>query len=269
MTHDDMAQLAIDSNNFEQAITEWNLLISDNKTKGIETEGETYAKLGKAYTALEQYEKAEAAFDIARNKNYGDDEMYVLMSKRYRNIDNLSKEIKTLKYYNDHYSQYADSSLMRNRLFVTYIESENWPLAEEIWQQMDEPSKAKEEYLEKYLFLNKKTDQKKKCDKIALQLLQVNSNNIAALEWLAKKYYNRAEDRYQKAMAAYNKNKTNKQYQILLKELNRVTTDFKLSLNYFNPLWEMDKKYAPYMANIYARFDDKKKSQYYKSFIKK
>ncbi len=79
-----------------------------------------------------------------------------------------------------------------------------------------------------------------------------------------------AEDRYQSSMAAYDKNKTNKQYKILLADLDRVTADFKKSLKYFEPLWEMEdgKKYASYLANIYGRFDDKKKSQYYKSFIK-
>ena len=268
--YDQLAINSADSGNYSQAITEWNTYINQQKQNALEIDPKAYAELGKNYFALEQYTDAEINFDKASDANYADAEMYVMMSKRYKMKDNLSKEITALEYYRDHFSNDKDSSMMRNRLFETSLESENWEQAESIWAQMDESSKKNEKYLLIYFTMNKKLDYKEKCDDIALQLLSINNKNTEALDWMAKKYYKRAEDRYQKAMAVYNKRKTTKNYKILLKELDQVTIDFKKSLEYFEPLWKMEdgKKYAVYLANIYARFDDKKKSQYYKKFIK-
>jgi len=271
ITHyDQLAMQSADSGHYEQAIQEWNEYIKTEKAKGIEAKSIAYAELGKAYFLLEQYEQAEVNFDKARDHNYGDATMYVMMTERYKMIDNLSKEITAIEYYQAHFPNDKDTSLMRNRLFETSLESENWEQAETIWAQMDDTSKGEEKYLLVYFKMNKKLEKTKKCDEIAAQLLSINGENREALDWMAKKYYNRAENRYQNAMATYNKKKTTKTYKALLKELDKVTADFKKSLKYFNPLWKMEdgKKYATYLANIYARFDDKKKSQYYKGFIK-
>lgn len=271
ITHyDQLAMQSADSGHYEKAIQEWNEYMSIEKTKGIEANPKAYAEIGKAYFAMKQYEQAEANFDKARDNNYSDAKMYVLMAERYRMIDNLSKEITAIEFYQAHFPIDKDSSVMRNRLFETSLESENWEQAENIWAQMDVSSKSAEKYLLVYFKMNKKLEKTEKCDEIAVQLLNINSENREALDWMAKKYYNRAENRYQKAMATYNKKKTSKTYKTLLKDLDKVTADFKKSLKYFNPLWKMEdgKKYAPYLANVYARFDDKKKSQYYKGFIK-
>ncbi len=268
--YDQLALNAFKNGNYSQSITEWNNYISDQKKKAQEINPKVYAELGKNYFALEQYEQAELSFDKAREDNYSDAEMYVMMAQRYRMIDNLSKEITALEFYRDHFPKDKDSSLMRNRLFETSLESENWEQAENVWLQMDSSSKSEEKYLQVYFEMNKKLENTEKCDLIADQLLSINSKNRDALDWMAKKYYIRAEDRYQKSMAVYNKKKTTKTYKTLLKELDIVTKDFKKSLKYFEPLWKMEdgEKYAAYLANIYARFDDKKKSQYYKGFIK-
>jgi tetratricopeptide (TPR) repeat protein len=268
--YDQLAINSADSGNYSQAITEWNTYINQQKQNALEINPKAYAELGKNYFALEQYTDAEINFDKARDANYADAEMYVMMSQRYKMKDNLSKEITALEYYRDHFSNDKDSSIMRNRLFETSLESENWEQAESIWAQMDESSKKNEKYLLIYFKMNKNLNHKEKCDEIALQLLSINNKNTEALDWMAKKYYKLAEDRYQNAMAVYNKRKTTKNYKILLKELDQVTIDFKKSLEYFEPLWDMEggKKYAVYLANIYARFDDKTKSQYYKKYIK-
>jgi len=269
--HDQLAFTASQAGNFQQAITEWNNYIQTQTEEGVEIDPEAYAELGKAYFHMENYEKAEEYFNEARNKNYGNPEMYIMLSERYQMIDNLSKEITALEYYREHYPKAKDSSLVRNRLFETSLESENWEQAESLWAEMDALSKKQEKNLQIYFQMNKKLDKKDVCDQTAKDLLTVNASNKLALDWLAKKYYKRAEDRYQKAMKIYNRKKTNKTYKVLLKELDVVTADFKKSLKYFDLLWKLDdgKKYAKYLANIYARFGDKKKSQYYKQFIKR
>ncbi len=269
----DYQQLAKESYNngaYQQSIDQWNAYIQEQETSALEVNPKAYAEIAKAQFAMEQYAKAEKNFDRARDKEYADAEMYVMMVQRYRIIDNLSKELTALEYYKDHFSGEKDSAQMRNRLFEVYMEADNYEGATATWEKMDSISKSEESNVQLYFDLNKELEQTEECDELAEQLLVFDSKNKEALVWLAKKYYNQAENRYQSQMDKYNKNRTNKQYKILLKQLDIVTADFKKSLKYFEPLWNMEdgKKYASYMANIYARFDDKKKSQYYKSFMK-
>ncbi|NPD44466.1 MULTISPECIES: lipopolysaccharide assembly protein LapB [unclassified Lentimicrobium] len=265
-----LAMTSYEGGAYQQSIDQWNTYIQEQETKVLEVNPKAYAEIAKAQFAMEQYEKAEQNFDKARHKEYADADMYVMMVERYRMIDNLSKELTALEYYKDHFADQKDSTPMRNRLFETYMEADNYEAVTETWQKMDNESKSEEVYVQLYFDLNKELEQTEKCDELAEQLLVFNGENEEALIWLAKKYYNRAENRYQTQMDKYNKNRSNKQYNILLKQLDIVTADFKKSLKYFEPLWNMEdgKKYASYMANIYGRFDDKKKSQYYKSFIK-
>ena len=63
---------------------------------------------------------------------------------------------------------------------------------------------------------------------------------------------------------------TNKQYKILLEQLELSTADFKKSLVYLEKLWKLEpgKKYASYFANIYARFGDEAKAKSYEKYLK-
>jgi hypothetical protein len=101
-------------------------------------------------------------------------------------------------------------------------------------------------------------------------LLEKNPNQIDALKWNAKKYYWLGENRYKRELAKYEKNKTTLQYKILLKELDIATADLKKSLSYLEKIWAMEQKkeYASYLASIYGRFGDEKKSKYYLEFMK-
>lgn len=265
-----LAMASYEEGAYQQSLDQWNTYIQEQETKALEVNPRAYAEIAKAQFAMEQYDKAEKNFDRARDKEYADADMYVMMVQRYRMIDNLSKELTALEYYKDYFSDQKDSTQMRNRLFETYMEADNYEAATETWRKMDPETKSEEVYVQLYFDLNKELEQTEKCDVLAEQLLVLNGENKDALVWLAKKYYNRAEDRYQSQMDIYNKNRTNKQYNVLIKQLDIVTADFKKSLKYFEPLWNMEdgKKYASYMANIYGRFDDKKKSQYYKTFVK-
>lgn len=269
VSYEDKADMAADSGNYEQALINWQNYLNEASINATEINPQVYAQMGKAYYFIEDYNKSESSFDQARDKNYADAEMYLLMSKNYRRIDNLSKEITVLEYYRDQLSPKGDSVYMRNRLFETYVISDNWSLAEDTWINIDSATQNNENYLQQYFTVERELGKNDNCDQIATELLKKNNKNESALDWLAKKYYNGAENRYQNAMAVYNKKKNNKTYKVLLKELDIVTADFKKSLKYFDVLWDMEdgKKYANYLANIYARFDDKKKSQYYKKFM--
>jgi Flp pilus assembly protein TadD len=85
------------------------------------------------------------------------------------------------------------------------------------------------------------------------------------LNWFAEKYYWKAEKNYQAQMEAYEKNRTRKQYAILLREFKLVSSDFREALNYFSKLYRLypDPEYARYLGNIYARLNDGQKARYY------
>ncbi len=121
--------------------------------------------------------------------------------------------------------------------------------------------------LEGYFITNKALENDSVCNILASELLKLDENNLAGLDWEAKKYFWQAENLYKDEMEAYEKNKTNRQYNKLLKSLDVVSADFKTSLGYFKTLYELDPspKYAKYLGNIYNRLDDKPKADYYYS----
>jgi hypothetical protein len=66
-------------------------------------------------------------------------------------------------------------------------------------------------------------------------------------------------------MKAYQKNRTNKQYRQLLNALETINADLQRSRDYFERLYKSnpDPRYAQYLGNIYTRFDNKKRADYY------
>jgi tetratricopeptide (TPR) repeat protein len=139
-----------------------------------------------------------------------------------------------------------------------------------MWEKLNVASKSTVQHLDDYFHINLKKEKTEVCDSVSLLLLQKDPKNVDALEWNAQKYYDQAEKRYEEQMEIYNQNKTTQQYRTLLKQLDLVTADFKKALSYFEKLWEIDpdKKYAGYLANIYTRFGDDNKAEYYKKYFK-
>jgi hypothetical protein len=138
------------------------------------------------------------------------------------------------------------------------------------WNKMDANVKNEISNLKTYFKINRDKENTEVCDSLSLVILEKEPANIDALEWNGNKFYRLGENRYQREMEKYNKNKTNKQYKILLTELDLATADFKKALPFFEKLWKIEpgEKYASYFANIYARFGDEAKVNYYKKYLK-
>ena len=92
---------------------------------------------------------------------------------------------------------------------------------------------------------------------------------MKALEWLGETYYHKAENSYQAEMKAYEKKHTHLQYLHLTQELKVINGNFQKSLDCFSTLWDLEQKksYATYLTNIYTRFDNKAKADYYRKFV--
>lgn len=258
------------SGDYTSALTAYQEIISvyENNNNSIECPvytkaGESSYKTGNPKLAIQYLKNDEGSKFLT-------EDTYYYLAKSYNEIDNLSLELMTLKDYVTNYPDGRYIGEMEKQLFLTYVESENYEPALEMWPKIRDNNPDNSSMYEAYFTVNQGLNNVDTCMSISHKLLKIDSENVQALEWLGKHYYRKAEDRYQKEMKAYDKKKTNKQYRILLKALDVVTADFKTSLKYFKELYSANPKaeYANYLSHIYNRLSDKKKAEYYKKLAK-
>ena len=261
-----IAENAMAAGNFAQATEAWKQYFSQSPIE--QTTGAEFAKAAQTAFKAGNQTQSVSWFDQARYKNYSDAEMYFTLAKIYNEQQNISKELSALEYHKSNFSN--NLSEVNTRLYEIYFEIKLYDKALEVWGNMDQVSKNEVSNLTTYFKINQTLENTGICDSLATVILDKEPANVDALEWKATKFYWLGENRFQREMEKYNTNKTNKQYKILLSELDLATADFKRSLPYFEKLWEIEpgEKYASYFANIYARFGDEAKVGYYKKFMK-
>lgn len=258
-------QLAYENKQYDSALNIWERIIHYNLKKNKATGGLIYTEAGKSAIASGQTDKGIRYLEKAENSGYSSPDLFATQVVVYKKIDNLSKEIMALEAYCKSYPEGAEINEIKTRLFETYVESENWQLALDLWPDVAQLSNENPKLMEGYFIVNQELDNDVICDDLAAKLLDNDAENILALEYLAKKYYWKAEDLYKTEHKKYYDNQTRKQYAKLVKALEEVTADFKIALNYFKRLYKIEPKpeYAKYIGNIYGRFDDDEKARYY------
>jgi tetratricopeptide (TPR) repeat protein len=261
------AKSAVAEGNYSVAVESWKTYFEQQAETEEGITGAEYAQAAKTAYKAGMNEQATDWFDQARYKNYADEDMYLTLADIFREQDNLSKELSALEYYRENFS--TDNADVNSRLFTLYDEIDMTEKALTIWEKLPDSKKSTKENLEKYFEINKEQENESVVDSVSLELLEMNPDHTSALEWNAMKYYWKAENLYKREMQKYETNKTRSQYRKLLEQLDVVTANFKKSLTYFEKLWEQNpgEKYAPYMANIYARFNDDQKASYYRKFV--
>ncbi len=265
------AEANFNSGNYISALAEYKMVIEVYETNNNETECQEYTNAGISALKTNDAKLAVSYLKKAMNTRFADQNTYYFLAKAYKDIDNLSLELVTLTGYVELFPEGEKIDEVKNRLFYTYIESENFDNALELWPDIYNGNNEDIELLEAYFVINKEVDNVEICNETADKLLGIDESNITALTWFGKQYYRKAEDRYREEMKAYEKNRTNKQYRKLLKALDEVTIDFKTSLKYFEKLYKIEPtpENANYLGHIYGRLSDKKKSEYYKKLAKK
>ena len=267
-----LTSLKTNAENFEnagdysQAYTAWNSYLEQTPVDAVS--GDEFAQAAQIAYKAGQSEKAVSWFDQARYKNFASAGMYKTLAAIYRDQNNLSKELTALEFYTENYGN-GDPQIAA-RLFNIYTEIADYTKAEEYWNLMGEDARKNEEELVKYLEVSQKLEKEATADSVATEILKINPDQTDALDRMAKKYYWAGQNRYDREMKKYEQNKTRRQYGILLEELDKVTADFKKALPYLEKLWKQNpgKEYAAYFANIYARFGDEQKAEYYKKYLK-
>jgi len=261
---------AFEQGDYEKVLVNLNQVIEAKEASGKKAKGEVYEKAGIAAYNLKNIEKAQKYLETAKGIAYSSEPMYATLAKVYKHIDNLSKEITALEIYSKNYPQGTEIKKIRIRLIETYVESENWDYAVELWPQLETQAQTDVNVLANYLIVNKNLKNNDVCNSLAKQIKKLDANNIILLEYYAEKYFWQAENLYVSEMKAYKKKRTTKQYNKLLKALEKVWPSFKKSRSNYLKLYKIDPKpeYAGYLAKIYTRFDDKQKAAYYKKRAK-
>lgn len=256
---------AFQSGDYTAALEAWEQVINGYESQAQSAEGEIYFKAGMAAYELDQTDKAQKYLEVARFQKYPSPKVYTTLATIYRDIDNLSKEITALQEYRENFPQGEEIEPLTRRLFETYVESENWQWAVDLWPQLSVGAKEDLSFMTGYLQASRKVENNQVCNDLATKILKLDAKNTQALEWFALKYYHLAEDTYVTEMRAYKHNRTTKQYNRLLKKLKQVYPNFRRSRDYFLQLYKQDPKaeYAQYLAIIYNRLDQKKKAAYY------
>ncbi|WP_423129754.1 tetratricopeptide repeat protein [Gaoshiqia sp. Z1-71] len=269
VSHRANAETAEAEGRFEAATQAWSRYFDQQLAAGSEISPEEYARAAKTAYRANEVALAESWFGMAQYGNYADPGMYKALAAIYRQQNNLNKELTVLEAYQEHYPEQADTAGVSIRLFDRYTGMGNKENALKIWPFISAEKRKEEKYLNQYFLIQRQLDQKESCDTIAGQLLEINPKHVDALEWLGDKYYRMAEDRYQREMKKYENKRTHVQHLQLVQELKLVTADFQQALTYFKVLWEMNPgpKYAPYLVNIYTRFENPEQANYYRKYL--
>jgi tetratricopeptide (TPR) repeat protein len=259
------AESAFAAGEYAKALQQYeNLIESWNNSKENE-QNPYYDKAGHAAFALKDYEKANNYFSQAMHYGTATPATYTELIGYYREINNFSREMMTLEGMVETFPEKAAANGVHERLFEMYVETDRWEDA--ALQAKKFNPKSDEILLEKLLEMHSSLGNKAEADDVAGQLLALNGDNIPALEWRAKKYYDKAEARYKAEAEAYDRNKTRRQYAQLLEGYEAAGVDYRKARDIYERLYKRkpEKRYALYLYNIYARFQDEAKAAYYRS----
>lgn len=261
----EVAGNAFESGNYSEALSYYEEIIELKTSRDKVVDGETYYYAGISAWETGQTQKTINYLELGRQNDFINEKSRFILSSAYKKIDNLSLEITFLESYVDNHPDGDYIDIVNKRLFETYIESNNFDQALEIWNDIKDIAEKDPDLLDLYFSLNKQLERADDLEEIAKQLLEVNPDNINALEFLGDLYFWKAENLYQREMEAYEQNQTRRQYRLLLKALDQVNEWFKISRNYFERLYDIDPrpKYAEYLRNIYMRFGNEEKAGFY------
>jgi len=267
--HQQVAKQMEADGNYAAATDSWSKYFEEQSAKGNEIAAENYAQAAKVALKADRKDLALTWFEQASMGAYSDPEMQVELAKIYRDKNETMKELSALQTFREKFATATGMPDVNGRLFEIFAMLKDEQSAKATWGDLTGEQKHQKIYLEEYFKLILKEDDAAAIEAIAKDLVEVDPTNVRALEWLGETYYHKAETSYKAEMKAYEKKHTHLQYLHLTQELKVINTNFQKSSDCFSKLWEMEQKktYATYLANIYTRFDNKTKADYFRKFI--
>ena len=263
---DQLAREAYLAGEYDIALEAYETLIEEKRNQQESIEGEYFNHAGLAAFHLGEASRALDHLERARHTEAANEQTYAALARLYREIDNLSREITHLDNYLTLYPEGELAESFRIRYFETLTESMNWQQAYDLWPLIEEDVVDDISFLSQIYEVNQALGHEEEADRLAQQLLQIDPYHTEALDRLAKRYFHRAETRYNAEMAAYDQNRTQRQYAQLLAAFEELNKDFRAALTYFLRLYEQNPshEYASYLYNIYSRFDNEERARYFR-----
>jgi tetratricopeptide (TPR) repeat protein len=260
------AEEAFEAGNFKEALVYYDELIELKRSRGQTVDGITFYNAGISAWETGQTPGAIQYLGRAHDQGSFTGKSYYILSVAYREIDNLSLEITSLEAYRELFPSGEWIDEAQARLFEVYIESGNYEGAMELWTVVGADAANDPELLEQYFILNQQLGFDEKLDDITESLLDLDSDNKFALKYLAEKIFWEAEDLYQKEMQAYENEQTRRQYRQLLNALENINEMFRTARDYFERLYALEPapEYARYLMNIYLRFGNEERAEFYR-----
>lgn len=261
----DQAAEAYNASNYGLAYTLYDSIILLNASKKNNLDGLVYNRAGVAAWEVGEKDKSIEFLEKAKQMNATDAKGLLVLAKGYKSNDNLSREIINLTEYLAAYGAQLEANEARGQLFLAFVRSENWDSAYPLWSRINGAKTDDVELLTGYLLTLKNLDKSDDILPTAERLLKINPESLTAKEAIAIQLYKSAEERYQREMKAYQNNRTSTQYKRLLKQLEIINADFKIARGYLEELYKLnpESRYATYLGNIYTRFENKSKANYY------
>lgn len=259
------ATAAYNSSDYGLAYTLYDSIISLNPAGKKNLNALVYTRGGVAAWEIGENEKSIEFLEQATRMNGIDAKGLFVLAKAYKAKDNLSREIINLETYLDLYNDGNEVDEVRAQLFLAFVRSENWDSSYPMWESVNGAQTKDAELLTGYVLTLNNLDKNDEVLPIAERLLRVKPQSIVGKEAVAIQLYKDTEERYQREMKAYQKNRTSSQYKRLLKQLDTINADFKTARDYLEELYKLnpESRYATYLGNIYTRFDNKSKARYY------
>ncbi|MDY0199975.1 MAG: hypothetical protein RBR40_03200 [Tenuifilaceae bacterium] len=256
---------AFNASNYGLAYTLYDSIISLNSSKKSNLDGIVYNRAGIAAWEVGEKEKSIEFLEQAKQLKSANAKGLLVLAKGYRSCDNLSREIINLTEYLAAYGAQAEANEARGLLFLAFVRSENWDSAYQLWSRINGEQTNDVELLTGYVLTLKNLDKSNEILPTAESLLKLDPENLIAKDAIAIQLYKSAEERYQREMKAYQNNKTSTQYKRLLKQLDLINADFKIARGYLEELYKLkpEAHYATLLGNIYTRFENKSKANYY------
>lgn len=250
------ADEAFNNNDFENSYTLYKQYIQLATTNGAEVSDDIYHKVAIAAGELKKLDEASEIYNLLLKKK-DDTALFSEYAQLLQENNQVSEEIELWKNFDSY-----DSSLLTkktDRLIHLYNQTESYDAVIETVATKGNVTLSKEATM-KYISALENADSKVEAAKVCNQLVKEQPDYTPALEWKGQYYYEKADARYKAEMAKYNKNKNATTYAYLLRDLKKVSADFRVARDTFEHLRQLDaenKSYIKYLKNCYLRLEQK------------
>nr|WP_319400682.1 hypothetical protein [uncultured Carboxylicivirga sp.] len=248
------ADEAYKNNDFENSYNLYKQYIQLATSNDTKVSDDIYHKVAVAAGKLNKLDEAKELYSSLIEKN-NDTSLFLEYAKLLQDNNQVQDEIGLWKKSDDESVQ----NQKVDRLINLYSQTESYDAVIETVANKGNITLSNEASM-KYISALENTDSRIEAAKACNQLVKEQPNYIPALEWKGKYYYEKANTRYKAEMAKYNKNKNATTYAYLLRDLKKVSADFRIARDTFEKLHALDaqeQSYIKYLKNCYLHLEQK------------